>query len=159
MMEILMEKLYTKSLVKKKNQKKTTLKGKEYSKEDLFIKFSKAMLCSKWKRKKARFGTKRKKYYKKGKFKGRKCVSDRKCANIYGNRTYCFRMEIRRVTFWMEHFDIGRMLWMKKRKFILARHGQAIVKGMQELDCMQVLLTELSFAFFNQTRKKMRCFG
>jgi hypothetical protein len=32
------------------------LKGKEYCKEDLFIKFSKAMLYSKWKRKKARFG-------------------------------------------------------------------------------------------------------
>jgi hypothetical protein len=37
------------------------LKGKEYCKEDLFIKFSKAMLYSKWKRKKARFGKNEKK--------------------------------------------------------------------------------------------------
>jgi hypothetical protein len=37
------------------------LKGKEYCKEDMFIKFSKAMLYSKWKRKKARFGKNEKK--------------------------------------------------------------------------------------------------
>jgi hypothetical protein len=54
-------------LQKKKNQKRTMLKGKEYCKEDLFMKFSKAILCSKWKRKKARFGTKRKKILQKRK--------------------------------------------------------------------------------------------
>ncbi len=30
---------------------------------------------------------------------------------------------IEKLSFWMENFDIERMLWMKKRKFILA--GQA----------------------------------
>jgi hypothetical protein len=54
--------------------------------------------------------TKRKKYYKKI------CKQLWKSLLLFPNGNTS-------RNFWMENFDIERMLWMKKRKFILAGQG------------------------------------